>query len=110
MAHAEGGRVRGGSGFVAYELSTRAELCGKCVHDVCVCGSRVGRGAWAFEVRGGGRRTRWGMVRAWENGVSGTAELSVTYRRDKSVDIRDTQIHTFRPVESFVYLTEVWYR
>jgi hypothetical protein len=102
-----GGRVRGGSGFVACELSARAEPCGKCVHDVCVCGSRVGRGAWAFEVRGG-------HVGAWcargKTGVSGTAELSVTYRRDKSVDIRDTQIHTFRPVESFVYLQSCFTR
>ena len=51
------------------------------------------------------------MVRACEKtGVSGTAELSVTYRRDKSVDIRDTQIHTFRPVESFVYLQSCFTR
>ena len=41
------------------------------MRDVCVYDVLVGRGAWAFEVRG---RHVERMVRVWGNGVSGTAK------------------------------------
>jgi hypothetical protein len=82
MAHAEG-RPRAEWVWVvpvAALCTCRAMESGVCVHDVSgvydVPGSRVGRGAWAFEVRGGhaGAWCARGETITVYRHVSGTAE------------------------------------